>query len=81
MTTIKCLLAASIAVGLFAMPAAAHESATAKRSAVMNGRVSGSGSDWTYGSARISAPHALLSMPYREESGGICDHGDNPMIC
>ncbi|KWV51951.1 hypothetical protein AS156_11220 [Bradyrhizobium macuxiense] len=73
MITPKCLLAASIAVGLFAMPAAAHESATAKRYAVMNGKASGS--------ARIPAPHALFPMPYRDGPGGICDHGDNPMIC
>ncbi|WGS02310.1 hypothetical protein MTX26_16425 [Bradyrhizobium sp. ISRA443] len=70
-------MAGSIAIGLLAMPAAAHESASAKRYTVMRGKASLSGSDWTCGHARIQSPHALFSTPPRD----VCDHGDNAMIC
>ncbi|WP_407152219.1 hypothetical protein [Bradyrhizobium sp. ORS 86] len=76
MTTVKCLLAGSVAIGLLAMPAAAHENASTKRYAVMRGKSSLSGSDWTYGHARLQAPH-VFSAPPRD----VCDHGDNAMIC
>lgn len=81
MTTIKCLLAGLFATGLLTMSAAAHETATTMEYPVMRGAASvASGGDWTYGNARIPASHAL-SMPRRDEPGGVCDHGDNPMIC
>jgi len=76
MTTIKCLLAGSVAIGLLAVPAAAHENASTKRYAV-RGKSSLPGSDWTYDRARLRAPHVFFSAPPRD----VCDHGDNAMIC
>jgi hypothetical protein len=78
MTTLKFLLAGLIATGLLIMPAGAHEIATAKRHDVMRGIASSD--NWIYGNDRIPAPRAFSSPPH-DEPGGVCDFGDNPMIC
>ena len=78
MTTIKFLLAGWIASGLFTMPAGAHENATTKRHDVIRGTASSD--NWIYGNARIPAPRAFSSLPH-DEPGGVCDFGDNAMIC
>ncbi|WP_426442791.1 hypothetical protein [Bradyrhizobium genosp. P] len=82
MTTIKLLLAGLIASGLLTMPAGAHEDATTRRPGMIGGKAAaGPNGDWIYGNARIEAPHALFASPPRDEPGGVCDFGDNPMIC
>ena len=76
MMTIKFLLAGLIASGLLTMPVGAHENAITKRHDVTRG----SSDNWIYGNARIPAPRAISSPPH-DEPGGVCDFGDNAMIC
>jgi hypothetical protein len=47
----------------------------------MKGNASGS-SCWNYGNAHIPTPHlGKFAVRPHDETDGICDHGDNAMIC
>jgi hypothetical protein len=83
MTAIKLLSTGLIATFMFTMSAAAHENVSTKRCMEMKDNASASSTDcWNYGNAHILAPHAgeFAARPH-DEPGGICDHGDDPMIC
>jgi hypothetical protein len=81
MTTIKLLSAGLIATFMFTVSAAAHENISTRRCLEMKDNASGS-SCWNYGNARIPAPHlGKFAVRPHDETDGICDHGDNAMIC
>jgi hypothetical protein len=83
MTAIKLLSTALIATFMFTIPAVAHENAATKRCVEMKDNTSASSTDcWNYSRAYIPAPHVgQYAMRPHDEPGGICDHGDNAMIC
>ena len=83
MAAIKLLSTALIATFMFTISADAHENVSTKRCMEMKDNGSASSTDcWNYGNAHISAPHTgEYAMRPQDESGGICDHGDNAMIC
>lgn len=83
MTIIKILSAGLIAVAMVATPAVAHENSVAEQYVVLKGNAGAAFSTRRiYGHARITAPHVGgLGTSAHDEPGGVCDHGDNPMIC
>lgn len=78
MTPIKCLSVAMIAIAMLTTSAMAHASASGRYgSAIASPR-----GQWTDSNARMPAPSAgEVSAAPHDEPGGVCDHGDNPMIC
>ncbi len=82
MMTVKCLLAGLLAAAILAAPANAHENVIGLRHAVTKGNASaflGRGID---GIARTPGSHiAGFAMPPHGEPGGVCDPGDNAMVC
>jgi|KBSMisStaDraftv2_1062788.scaffolds.fasta_scaffold1298115_2 hypothetical protein len=80
MTTIKLLSAGFIAIAMLTTSAAAHATSMTGRHAVLEVSASANASSarWIYGHARIAGESD--SAP-QNQSGGVCDHGDNPAIC
>lgn len=81
MTTIRILRAGFVAAAMLATPAVAHENSFAEQYVVLkdNARASASARR-IYGHVRMTAPHVGFGAS-AHEPGGVCDHGDNPMIC
>jgi len=83
MTPFKLLSAGLIAATMLAAPAVAREDYLPKRHVSENANASAPLTGCcTDGHVRIPAPRvrAPATAP-RSEPGGICDFGDNPMIC
>jgi hypothetical protein len=83
MTPIKLLSAGLIAAAMLATPAMAHENRLAKRHVSERANASASlTSRYTDRHVRIIAPR-VRALPAAPEygPGGVCDVGDNPMIC
>jgi hypothetical protein len=81
MTPMKLLSVGLIAATMLATPAMARENCFAKRHVSENANASASlVGGYTDRHIRISEPRALATAP-GNEPGGICDFGDNPMIC
>ena len=84
MTTIKLLSAGLIATVMFTASADAHANSVANRHVAMKGNasVASSAGRWIYSDVRIPTSHAgELTTPPHDDPGGVCDHGDNGMIC
>ena len=83
MTVVKLLSAALIATCMFTVSAVAHETISARRCVEVKDNAGASSTDcWNDGHARIPAPHAgKFAVRPHDETDGICDHGDNAMIC
>jgi len=81
MTAIKLLSAGLIAAAMFTMPADAHGKSPAQRNLLMKGNVLSSGR-WAYSNVRIPTPNVVeFAIPPFHERGGVCDSGDDGMIC
>ncbi|MCA6121545.1 hypothetical protein J6500_06440 [Bradyrhizobium sp. WSM 1704] len=81
MKPVKCLSAGLIAVAMFTTSAMAHsvperyEPSRANAAIVLPG-------PWLENHARMPASAvANFSASSRSMPGGVCDHGDDPMIC
>ena len=72
MTTTRRLSAALIAIAMLASSAMAHARVPERHA--LRKEHSAPVVLWTDGHARIPAPHV-------DQHGGVCDHGDNPMVC
>ena len=75
----RALLTGLVTAAIFSTPVQAHEHRAGDRRAEQSmgasvPRVTGSRSTAT------QAYHAFASAP-SEQPDGVCDHGDNPMIC
>ena len=83
MTTIKLLSAGLIAAVMFTISAAAHENPVTEPHVVTKGDASASSTgDWIRSNARIVTPQGgKLATPPSNEPGGVCNFGDNAMIC
>jgi hypothetical protein len=83
MTTIKLLSAGLIAAVMFTISTDAHENSVTKPHVVTKGNASASSTGrWIRSNARIPKPHiGEFATPPDHEHGGVCDFGDNPMIC
>jgi hypothetical protein len=82
-TPFNLLSAGLIAATLLAAPAVAREDYLAKRHVSENANASAPLTDCcTDGHVRVPAPRvrALATAP-GSGPGGVCDFGDNPMIC
>lgn len=83
MTGIKQVAAGLVALALLTTSAVASDMATAGPFAVVKGHEHGPAAGrWIGGlshmpSSRIGEPEALPP----DQPGGVCDHGDNAMIC
>jgi hypothetical protein len=81
MTPTKLLSAGLIAATMLAAPAMARENFLAKRHVSENANASASLTGrHTDRHVRIPAPRVRATTP-ESEPGGVCDFGDNPMIC
>jgi hypothetical protein len=80
MTTIKLLSAGFIAIAMLTTSAAAHENSMAGRHLVLKASASANATSgrWIYGHARIAGESDTAPQ---NQSGGVCDHGDDPAIC
>lgn len=78
MTTMKFLSAGLIGIAMLTTSAMAREHLTAERHAVRKENAQHHVGRWIYSHPRI--PAASDSSP-RNEPGGVCDQGDNAMIC
>ena len=83
MITIKRLSAGLIAAVMFTISADAHESSVTRPHVVTKGNANASSAGrWIRSNARIPKPHiGEFATPPDHEPGGVCDFGDNPMIC
>ena len=83
MTTIKLLSAGLIATVMFTVPADAHGNSLTQRYVATKGDASVfSTGRWAYGNARIPTPQVgKFATPRARAPGGVCDVGDNGMIC
>jgi hypothetical protein len=83
MTPIKLLSIGLIAATMLAAPAMARENCLGKRHVSESANASASLTGrYTDRDVRIPAPRArALATAPGSEPGGICDFGDNPMIC
>jgi hypothetical protein len=83
MTPIKLLSIGLVAATTLATPAMAHDNDFARRHVSENANASASLIDG-YTDHHVQLPelraHALATAP-GDEPGGVCDVGDNPMIC
>ncbi|WP_076860233.1 hypothetical protein [Bradyrhizobium mercantei] len=81
MTGIKHVAAGLIALAMLTTSAMAHEAPAAGLYALAKGHAAAAG-HWSGGPPRMAAPRFGESeaLP-QEQPGGVCDHGDNPMIC
>lgn len=81
MSRIKQVAAALTALAMLTTPAMAHETPAAGPSAFVKGHAT-VGSHGSSGPPRMAAPYFGESeaLP-RDQPGGVCDHGDNAMIC
>lgn len=79
LTLTKTLFAGLVATSIFSAPLQAHENRAADRRAEQS---MGAVVPRTEGSQRLAWPYAHLhaSAP-SDQPGGICDHGDDAMIC
>ncbi|MVT68323.1 hypothetical protein GPL21_24810 [Bradyrhizobium pachyrhizi] len=79
MSRIKQVAAALTALATLTGAAMAHEVPAAGPSALAKSHAAGR---WSGGPPRMAAPHFGESeaLP-RDQPGGVCDHGDNAMIC
>ena len=75
----KALLAGLVVTAIFTTPLQAHENRAGDRHTEQS---VGSSIPRTEGERSMSAPayHAFAPMP-SEQPEGVCDHGDNPMVC
>lgn len=75
----KALLTGLVVAAIFSTPLQAREHRTSDRHA---GQSVGSSIHRIEGDRSIGAPayHAFAPVP-SDQPGGVCDHGDNPMIC
>ncbi|GIQ73364.1 hypothetical protein [Bradyrhizobium sp. RD5-C2] len=80
MTTIKHVAASLLALAMLATSAMARE-VPAGPSALVKGHAAATGR-WNGGLPRMAVPRfgELETLP-RDQPGGVCDHGDNAMIC
>ncbi|QPF87781.1 hypothetical protein IC762_16440 [Bradyrhizobium genosp. L] len=82
MTPIKCLSAALLAIAMLTTSAMAEASLTTRYGGWRGGHGLSQQGPSIDSNARIPAPSAgEFSVPSRNVPGGVCDHGDNPMIC
>jgi len=75
----KALLAGLVVTAIFTTPLQAHENRAVDRHTEQS---VGSSIPRIEGERPIATPayHAFAPMP-AEQPDGVCDHGDNPMIC
>ena len=80
MTTIKLLSAGFIAIAMLTTSAGAHENSMAGRYVVLKADASANASAgrWIFSHNRIVGESDTAPQ---NQSGGVCDHGDNPAIC
>lgn len=83
MITIKFLSAGLIAAVMFTTSADAHENFVTRQYPAMKGHaIASSSGRWYYSNARIPTPYVReFATPPHDEPGGVCDAGDNAMIC
>ncbi|OKO80110.1 hypothetical protein [Bradyrhizobium sp. NAS96.2] len=81
MTTIKCVEAGLVALVMLTASAMAREVHAAGPSAFAKGHAAATGRGGG-GPPRLVAPRfgEFETLP-RDQPGGVCDHGDNAMIC
>ncbi|MBR0692938.1 hypothetical protein [Bradyrhizobium lablabi] len=79
MTTIKFVSAGLIAIAMFTTSAVAHENFVTERHVARQDSVG------TFLTGRRAYNHVRMPTASvtssRNEPGGVCDEGDNPMIC
>ena len=83
MTSIKHIAAGLIALAMVTTSAMAHQTSVAGSFTVMRGHASvPAAGHWDDNPPRMSARRFGDSeaLP-QDRPGGVCDHGDNPMIC
>ena len=75
----RALLAGLFVTAIFTAPLQAHENRAGDRHAEQS---VGSSIPRIEGERSIAAPthHAFAPVP-SEQPDGVCDHGDNPMVC
>ncbi|WP_420971265.1 hypothetical protein [Bradyrhizobium sp. B120] len=80
MTTIKHVAAGLVALAMLTTSAMARE-VPAGPSAFVKGHTAAAGR-WGGGPPRMAVPRygEFETLP-RDQPGGVCDHGDNAMIC
>jgi hypothetical protein len=83
MNLFKLFSAGLIAVAMLTTSAMAHETSAAERYVAREHHAHAAPADhWLYSHARMPAPSAAESgLSPQGESGGVCDHGDDPQIC
>lgn len=83
MTGIKHVAAGLVALAMLTTSAMAREVSVAGPSALVKGHAGAAAAGhWSGGPPRMPAPRLGESeaLP-RDQPGGVCDHGDNAMIC
>lgn len=82
MTQIRYLSAGLMAIAMLTISVVGQESFAAERLTARSEHASGShAGHWIFSRAPASAPSAQSEMSPHNEPGGVCDQGDNPMIC
>jgi hypothetical protein len=79
----KCLSAGLLAIAMLSAPVTAQAMSVSPRHELVKSRVSVSTpGQWIDGRARLHAPFAgeITAKP-QNAPGGVCDSGDDPMIC
>ena len=82
MTPVKVLSAGLIALAMVTTSAMAH--GVAEHDGISSGRATALSlpGPWLESRARMPAPaNRNVSVSSRSTPGGVCDHGDDPMIC
>ena len=75
MTPTKLLSMGLIAIAMLTTSAKAHAGSVAGQYDVRKDNPS------AYPAGHRIYSHARIPAPHADQPGGVCDHGDNPMIC
>ena len=83
MMSVKCLSAGLLAIAMLSASTTAQAMSVSVRHELVKGRVSSAApGQWIDSRARMHAPFAgEISNSPQNAPGGVCDNGDDPMIC